>query len=265
MRIDLLSRIAHRLRTILYKPAIAVTPVPGIRALGFDYGCWNLVDDEALRNATVISAGLGEDASFDVEFAAAYAARVVIVDPTPRAVRHFEQIRERLGQGATEPYARDGKQPPAAYDLRKLGPDSLVLIPRALWISSDPVRFYPPKNPAHVSYSITDVQRDRAQDGDYIEVPSITIAGILQQFGVSHLPLIKLDIEGAETEVLTGMLGGGIYPGQILVEYDEIHRPSRANKLKCEACDRVLRQHGYVCVHRKDGTNFTYVRRKAGG
>jgi FkbM family methyltransferase len=257
---SLLSRVLHRLRKTLYKPAIVVTPHPALRSLGYAYGAWHFVDNGSLKGATVISAGLGEDASFDVAFAAAYGARVIIVDPTPRAVMHFDQIKARLGQGAEASFAADGKQPAAAYDLSKLDADNLTLVPAALWVAAEPVRFYPPQNLEHVSFSITDFQRDYAKDGDFIEVPGVTVAGLMQEAGVAELPLIKLDIEGAETEVLTHMLAAGIRPGQILVEYDEVHRPSAANKAKVEACDRALRAAGYTCVHRKGDSDFSYLR-----
>ena len=39
----------------------------------------------------------GEDASFDVEFTTRFKARIIIVDPTPRAIDHFEAIQKRLG------------------------------------------------------------------------------------------------------------------------------------------------------------------------
>jgi hypothetical protein len=134
------------------------------------------------------------------------------------------------------------------------------LVPAALWTASEPVRFYPPRNAGHVSFSITDVQRDYARDGSYIEVPGVTIAELMRNAGLTELPLLKLDIEGAETEVLTHMLAFGIRPRQVLVEYDEVHRPSAANKARVEACDHALRAAGYICVHRKGDSDFSYLR-----
>ncbi len=77
--------------------------VPTIRL-----GNWILVDDAELQGATIISAGLGEDASFDVEFAARYQAKIVIVDPTPSAIAHFDEIAKRIGLPADEPYQPPG-------------------------------------------------------------------------------------------------------------------------------------------------------------
>lgn len=65
--------------------------------LGSAYGGWSLVNEDALKECTIISAGLSEDASFDVEFATKYNAKVIIVDPTPRAISHFNEIVNSLG------------------------------------------------------------------------------------------------------------------------------------------------------------------------
>ena len=68
-----------------------------IRKLGTDYGGWSFVEDEKFHGGTIISCGLGEDASFDVEFSSKYNARIIIVDPTVRAIKHFEGIMQRVG------------------------------------------------------------------------------------------------------------------------------------------------------------------------
>jgi hypothetical protein len=48
-----------------------------------------------LSNAKVLTCGLGEDASFDVEFASKYNAEAIVVDPTPRAIQQFAEIVTR--------------------------------------------------------------------------------------------------------------------------------------------------------------------------
>ena len=53
-----------------------------ILKLGSDYGGWSLVSHPSLFNGLVISAGAGEDISFDVEIVNFFNAKVVLVDPT---------------------------------------------------------------------------------------------------------------------------------------------------------------------------------------
>ncbi len=84
---------------------------------------------------------------------------------------------------------------------------------------------------------------------------------MLKQRRIAHLELIKLDIEGAEIPVLYNMLENGIFPSQILVEFDELLMLTRHSKEACEACDAALRKNGYACVYWNGGSNFAYARK----
>lgn len=257
---SLVSRMLRKYRHHAYRPAIRITPVSNVVELGTPYGGWNFIDNGRLKGSTVISAGLGEDASFDVLFAARYGARVLIVDPTPRAIAHFRGIQSRIGSDAEGEFVAGGCQPLTAYDLRKVRPDSLILIDKALWVRNEPVRFFQPANPQHVSHSITNLFNKQAADAPYIEVPGTTIPEIMARHAVDEIAILKIDIEGAEIDVLNDMIGRNIHPDQILVEFDEIADPSWVAKIKYEGCDRMLRDAGYVCVCCKGGVNFTYAR-----
>jgi len=109
--------------------------------LGSDYGGWTIVDEPTLQGCVIISAGLGEDASFDVEFAARYQAKVVVVDTTPRAVRHFAGLHEQTGMRSEVKYGEGGKQDPRSYDLSEIERAQLLLVERALWKESCKIKF----------------------------------------------------------------------------------------------------------------------------
>ena len=59
-----------------------------ITKLGSNDGGWAFVETDVLFNSKIISCGLGEDASFDIEFASRYKSKVIIIDPTPRSGSH---------------------------------------------------------------------------------------------------------------------------------------------------------------------------------
>ena len=60
---------------------------------GTSYGGWFLPSGESLSsNDVVVTAGAGEDISFEVTLAHKFPCRVVIADPTPKAIRHFENL-----------------------------------------------------------------------------------------------------------------------------------------------------------------------------
>ena len=81
----------HRLQRLKTKRGYA------FKKLGAEYDRRIFVDNANLNGCTIISAGLGEDGSFDVGFAKQYNAKVIIVDPTPVAIEHFNKIKKHIG------------------------------------------------------------------------------------------------------------------------------------------------------------------------
>jgi|WetSurMetagenome_2_1015567.scaffolds.fasta_scaffold288746_1 FkbM family methyltransferase len=259
MFVNLLQRIVRRLRRYIFSPRVGIKRLPNMIRMGTSYGGWEFIDHPRLGSAPIVSAGLGEDASFDVEFASRYRGKVVIIDPTPRAIMHFHELLSRLGRKAETKYVPGGKQPIESYGLDGLTSENFELVEKALWSSETTVKFFQPPNPAHVSYSVTNFQNNYSRETAFIEVPTTTLKALMQSHGIDQLELIKLDIEGAETEVIYDMLKNGILPNQILVEFDELSIPSAESKAKFEACDQALRQNGYVCIYWNGRADFAYA------
>jgi FkbM family methyltransferase len=186
---------------------------------------------------------------------------VILVDPTPRAITHFREMQTRVGQPADTEYVKGGKQPATAYDLHKVAADALILEPSALWIENTRLKFYAPQNPDHVSHSITNIQGNASQTDKYIEVPAVTLQTLMEKYDLAAIPLMKLDIEGAEGKVIQSALESRIFPGQILVEFDEMNFPSDQSKKSAEDTDRRLRQAGYKCRYFDGVSNFLYTLR----
>ncbi|WP_170342715.1 FkbM family methyltransferase [Ruegeria arenilitoris] len=248
----------HRLQTVRARHGLRLV------TLGSDYGGWTFLEDESLQGCTIVSAGLGEDASFDVEFANRYSARVVIIDPTPRAVAHFGAMKKRFGQVGETGYVSGGSQPVEAYDLSTCSEDNLIMVDRALWCRNETLRFFLPKNPEHVSHSIVNFQNDYRQDTDHLMVQADTLQEVLDDHAIpiEEVQLLKLDIEGAEVEVLEQILADGLRPQQICVEYDELNRPGKKAFQRVDAADKALRAAGYVCVYGNGSTDYLYLHEK---
>lgn len=132
---------------------------------------WHLPLGSISPSWVCYAAGVGEDASFDVGMAE-HGCEVVSVDPTPRAIAYIEPIV------ATHA--------------------NLRLARYALWTESTELEFFPPADPAHVSFSVTNLQSTESP----IVVPGRTLPEIMSEFGHDEVHVLKLDIEGAEYPVL---------------------------------------------------------------
>ena len=250
MAITLLSKAQRAVRRLLFSPRVRTSPEIALVRLGSTYGGWTFRDEPDLYGCVVISGGLGEDASFDVEFAAKYGATVCVVDPTPRAVEHFHALMGRIGSPAIVGYGPTGSQPPEAYDLTNTDKSQLVLVPKALTDRDGWVRLYAPPNPEHVSYSMIDFQNSYERKGAWIEVSAIDVASVVRSMTPPGITLLKLDIEGAETLVLPRLLASNVpLPKQILVEFDELNVPSRRSKRSFKRVHEALLKSGYVPVY----------------
>ena len=258
-------KLYRKFRNVPRHPLQDMPPVDGLNLvhLGTEYGGWMFLDDASLNGCTIISAGLGEDGSFDVEFADKYDANVIIVDPTPRAIMHFRGMSERLGRPSDCGYSEGGRQPLGAYDLSHLGPESLTLVEKALWDESMKLKFFEPADPRHVSHSIINYQHEYSGATSHIEVEAITLAELMADLNLEpkDIPLIKLDIEGAEIEVLThAILTDGFRPRQILVEFDELNVPSKRGFERVSTIHRLLTRSNYEMVCTNGQADFLYVR-----
>ncbi len=230
-----------------------------LRRLGTVYGGWVFAETPIRDCLVVVSCGLGEDASFDVEYAARYGAKVIAVDPTPRAIRHFQLITARLGSPKTQAYTSSGLQPVEAYDLSRITAGQLLLCDKAIWNVAGELRFFAPANPQNVSYSAVNFQNDYSTETPHIVVEATTMDQLMSAFGLNDISLLKLDIEGAEVEVILDMLAKGIRPRQVLVEYDELAKPGPHASRRVAAAHAALIAAGYSLIN-AEFYNFTYIR-----
>lgn len=232
--------------------------------LGSKYGSWTLLDVPENYGCVLISCGLGEDASFDIEFATRYRARVHMVDPTPRAITHYEQIHAALGSGATSSYVPGGRQPVSAYDLSAIEKEQLGLNVVAVADRHGEAKFFGPPNPNDVSYSLVNFQNGYATDTPHIIVRTIPVEDLFVGLQDRNT-ILKLDIEGAEIPALARLATSPMRPQQILVEYDELAQPSRLARKKFEGAHQALLSIGYQSVYFDGRTCVSYVRSDIGG
>ena len=208
-----------------------------------------------------MSFGLGEDASFDVEFAARYGATVLIFDPTPRAITHFDELSRRIGASATRPYDSGGQQPSEAYDLSTVTSRQLQLLPLAVSDESGTAKFFAPADARHVSHSLINLQMSDDEDASFITVDAISVDDLKNHVPLPAISLVKMDIEGAEILVLRRMLDTNFLPKQLLVEFDELNFPSRAARKRFDSTHQRILDSGYSVSHWDKRSCISYIRR----
>lgn len=232
--------------------------------LGSAYGGWTFDGSvKELHNSTIISAGLGQDASFDVEFASLYNAKVIVVDPTPDSIKYYEELLTYIGCDKTVSYVDGGLQPFQSYGFGKLKSTNFSLIKKALWNKAEELKFFLPKNTDHISHSIVNYQNQYSQETAFIKVKALSLVDLLREEGLEFddVPLVKLDIEGAEIEVIVQFLSDGFYPKQILVEFDELNKPSKRAYERVSYVHEKLIESGYECAHTDGQADFLYLRK----
>lgn len=231
--------------------------------LGTTYGGWHILDKELNDNLCVVSAGVGEDISFDVEILNNFNAKVYFIDPTPRAIHHIESVINNLGNRKTREYdEKSGIQVVESYELSDIKASDFELIDKALFNKSNMnVRFFEPKSKKFVSHSISNFQNGYRNDTKYINVSTITLEDIVIFYKTDQIDILKLDIEGAENQVIHNFLRSKIYPKQILVEFDELSTPFITPLIKSLLVIINLKINKYDLVKTDSFPNFLFVKK----
>ena len=234
---------AHKLELFINKKSIDL-----IR-LGSNYGGKYLLNSRLLHDKIIVSAGVGEDISFDIEFLNEFGGKIILIDPTPRAKIHFEETIKRIGAAKTENYSNTGKQEVTSYSMENLNHNQFIYVDKALSNSEKELKFYKPKDENFVSHSIIE-----NQSNDFIKVKADRLVNVLDDLKINkeNIELIKLDIEGAETEVIIDMLFDNICPNQILIEIDRLGYRSKKSVKEVDRMYRILIENGYKLKHRSD-------------
>ena len=93
-----------------------------------------------------------------------------------------------------------------------------------------------------------------------IEVPAYTVSSLVEKLGHSRIDLLKMDIEGAEYDVLDGLLASSIRPRQLLVEFH--HRFVNEGLARTADVIARLQREGYrlfsVCAETGREISFLY-------
>lgn len=179
------------------------------------YGGWYLCPGLLSANSVVYSVGIGRDLSFDLALVEAIGARVIAFDPTPDAVAWLRTQRLPSGVSCRQVGL-------AGYDGRMV--------------------FHQNSEQGNPSYSSKVLG-----PGVAVECEVRKLATLMTEEGHHHLDLLKLDIEGAEYDVIDEIVNERIAVRQLLVEFH--HRKlDRGRELTVRAVAK-LKKAGFQLRH----------------
>jgi len=217
----ILSRIRPAQRPVRRRP---VTPWPvrverlQMERIGSEYGGWMIDPRLVPQGATILSAGVGEDITFDMGLIAARDCTIIGIDPTPKAVRYVQAHAHPRFHLIAKALAAQG-------GLR--------------------VRMYENANPDHVSESML-ASHQAVNTGRFYEADTVSLTELLAAY--PDAAVLKMDIEGAEYAVLEA--ARDLKVPQICVEFHHVCTDhTLEDTLRCVA---HLRRMGYLVAHRTD-------------
>jgi len=210
--------------------------------LGTSYGGWFLPENilrAADKKRVLVSGGLGHDVSFD-KILLKNGFEIIGLDPLSECCE---------------------------FAINELGnSNSVSIIKKGLWTSSGNKNFFPPKNKAHDSWSITNTQSALLQEATAFEV--ISLLDLIKEnpsIRNSDFSMLKLDIEGAESEIMKNLFSSDYKFDFIGIEMDFLSLiPFLAFKRRCRAIFtarqnmKIFKSAKYTFVH-KENFNFFWI------
>jgi FkbM family methyltransferase len=157
---------------------------------GNNYGGFYTTDINLNSNAVVCSFGVGEDISFDQDLHAKFNCTFHLFDPTPRSIAFIND-----------------QHLPTGFNFHPYG----------IAKETGMVDFYMPANPSHVSGSI--VGHANVNEQSKISVQMRSWQDICHNLGIKEIQLLKMDIEGAEYDVIPTLLKSEVVIEQLVIEF----------------------------------------------
>jgi FkbM family methyltransferase len=193
------------------------------------YGFWVVPESLIDTESRCYLIGVGEDISFDLALIARFGCAVHAFDPTPASARHVAVA--------------------ARHEPR------LAFHPVGVWSSDTTLPFHSPASDDWVSHSATNLHGTLVA----FEAEVRSVSSLMREFGHAKLDLLKISAEGAEYEILRGVVEDDVDVRVICVEFAQPGPDGLAE----EAYDALSRR-GYDLVSalvRPWGWKVTFVRR----
>lgn len=196
-------------------------------SLGEGPGSWAIWPQGLGTESVLYSFGVGRDISFERAMIERFGLTVHAFDPTPLAVGWAKS-----------------QQLPVRFHLHELG----------IAAYDGNARFQPPTKAKFESFSLVRT----SGVGLPIEAPVRRFQSLTQMLGHSKVDVVKMDIEGAEYEVLRDVLESKVQIGQILVEFHHRWKEVGASQTR-QAIEELTAAGFLLAAVSSAGTEYTFV------
>jgi FkbM family methyltransferase len=173
--------------------------------VGNEYSGWPLPDGILNRDSICYLAGLGEDASFDLELIERFGCEVHAFDPVPEAVRYGAAVQSREPRFHFHPFG--------------------------LWSEDASLVFHDNPIEGFVSRSATDIHE--IEGG--LELPVKGLSELRRELRHDRIDLLKLSVEGSEYRLIDVLVNERLEVGTLLIEFAQPAPLARV----CGAVDRL--------------------------
>jgi FkbM family methyltransferase len=219
----------RNLRYRLFYGALLNKNYPLLELGNRNTGCsWFFCPTGLNQQSIIYGGGVGRDITFEHALVNKFGCNVVLFDPSPTGKETMSLPENQIPQ--------------------------FKFCPVGLAGHCGKLAFAPPKDNDEGSWF--------AQSGDpgTLEVPCIDLGTLMQQNNHDHIDLIKIDIEGAEYDVIDDLLKRRLRVKQILVEF---HHPMVPGISRGKTIRAILKlvSAGYRLLS-QDGNNHTFIHRQ---
>ncbi len=182
---------------------------------GNRYADWTFCTDGLDKDSVIYSFGVGEDISFDIKLIEHYKLQVHAFDPSPRSIEWM------------------GKQNIV---------DAFHFYPYGLAGRDGEITFSEPEEPGAHSLKIEGPADSGGGSKTHV-LPVHRLATVLEKLGHERIDILKMDIEGAEYEVIDDIINAPVPIAQVLIEFH--HRFKNIGVGKTREAISKLNKAGY--------------------
>ena len=224
---DFVGSLGHRIRCLKGQDVHIPSSVRRNKlALGAGDGRWVICPDGLNASSVVYSVGIGTDISFDLAFIDRFSCQVQALDPTPLALQWLKS-----------------QTVPAEFKMHPWG-----------LASYDGTATFALPEKHSVSFTMSAKVASKAT----AECPVYRLREILDRLGHDHIDLLKIDIEGAEYDVLDDLAAESGRINQLLVEF---HHRWTGSAAETERFVRRIEACGLQLFHVSSrGFEYSFVR-----